>query len=1109
MLGGDAAGGAEDGSTSEPPTTPRRHTRPAGATLTYLNKIRHKLANDPAFFQSLHCNIIYPPHPLMSSSSENPSAFYLPKVLVFAPHASKRSGDTKCCPRCGGNKVYGDGWSQFRRIIDVNDCFFVIGQRYRCQARHPNNTFVAWDERLLRATPPHILALLPVILTRKLGVSQALMDLMRSLVDSGMGPFAEMIKENHTREHHRRELAYLSRLERLRPDPSTGQRTMSACRSPPPHFSLFSTQDGYNGCYGSLGYFRSVYVREMAKLEPRLKRHSAALPARVLSGDHFFKIIKCNFTFKGKRLFMAAYSLVNENTEVMAAVLTQSKSMDELRVLLEGVQRRLIAIGMPPAQVEVFYTDNPTAEAPFLESVYPGLSKSAVPLAGFGGRSSEAVLASRSELDFPADHYMEYVVNRDAAALAIDVFRRDLLDDARQRAVPPVMGLDAEWDISPGSSRRLQVLQLSSRTQTLVLHLSRMASIPHQLGALLVDPGVGKAGKMIAGDAAKLDAEWSLPVRGWFELGMYAKERKPIPNAGISLAALTEVLLDRTLNKSEQLRFGNWSAPLSNDAQRYAGLDAYASLAVYEAARTMRSATPGPNATVEGVRVFLTDTCGLRRVAICSVVRDSMNVAADAVKVRLEKVLLPGYVVPKIGLQPSRALRDIAADGASKGTKQVFAVSRRHLRDVAHPVEKRRTEDLRRGRLVRAALEERDETYDALGPLEEATRRVIRTGVVDGTGEEIPDGGVPDIDEQEDDVERSAADEDYLDIALTSGLESGYVPRGMLSGVRGDVMHAMDRVLRRVPKNHGATQMFARCLTHAMLVFNKGDADAARRVAAERIPALSWDEVLYRHSKWVQARVRRVVPPPGVLAARIQRVCRLFEPVQDASTKQLLLNAAGKRAVRQVVKMAADGWLSDLPGVGLYTLRGRDQDNLPLWPCSRGMNSNEGSVHQKLVKNFGNMSGASAELVHFALLEWIHRHNLRAAHNNRPDIHSIGHYDVWILEAILALQEEVYGQRVSYLSHQSASELDLPDFLCGVLPVAADATAGSGLPNGQLLDALRPVVMCLSPQKQWLAERMGLRLPLLPVHTLAERCCFLRCSGPCGWVGATRHRQWT
>lgn len=707
VLGGDAAGGAEDGSTSEPPTTPRRHARPAGATLTYLNKIRHKLANDPAFFQSLHGNIIYPPHPLMSSSSENPSAFYLPKVLVFAPHASKRSGDTKCCPRCGGNKVYGDGWSQFRRIIDVNDCFFVIGQRYRCQARHPNNTFVAWDERLLRAAPPHILALLPVILTRKLGVSQALMDLMRSLVDSGMGmgPFAEMIKENHTREHHRRELAYLSRLERLRPDPSTGQRTMSACRSPPPHFSLFSTQDGYNGCYGSLGYFRSVYVREMAKLEPRLKRHSAALPARVLSGDHFFKIIKCNFTFKGKRLFMAAYSLVNENTEVMAAVLTQSKSMDELRVLLEGVQRRLIAIGMPPAQVEVFYTDNPTAEAPFLESVYPGLSKSAVPLAGLGGRSSEAVLASRPELDFPADHYMEYVVNRDAAALAIDVFRRDLLDDARQRAVPPVMGLDVEWDISPGSSRRLQMLQLSSRTQTLVLHLSRMASIPHQLGALLVDPGVGKAGKMIAGDAAKLDAEWSLPVRGWFELGMYAKERKLIPNAGISLAALTEVLLDRTLNKSEQLRFGNWSAPLSNDAQRYAGLDAYASLAVYEAARTMCSATPGPNATVEGMRVFLTDACGLRRVAICSVVRDSTNVAVDAVKVRLEKVLLPGYVVPKIGLQPSRALRDIATDGASKGTKQVFAVSRRHLRDVAHPVEKRRTEDLRRGRLVRAALE--------------------------------------------------------------------------------------------------------------------------------------------------------------------------------------------------------------------------------------------------------------------------------------------------------------------------------------------------------------------------------------------------------------------
>jgi len=107
-------------------------------------------------------------------------------------------------------------------------------------------------------------------------------------------------------------------------------------------------------------------------------------------------------------------------------------------------------------------------------------------------------------LDFPNPYYFEYVVTSDAAALALDAFRRALLLDAQRRSVPPVIGLDAEWNISAGASRKLLVLQLSYSEQTLLLHLSRMCSITHQRGALLRDAGIGKAGKMIAGDAGKL-----------------------------------------------------------------------------------------------------------------------------------------------------------------------------------------------------------------------------------------------------------------------------------------------------------------------------------------------------------------------------------------------------------------------------------------------------------------------------------------------------------------------------------------------------------------------------------------------------------------------------
>lgn len=117
----------------------------------------------------------------------------------------------------------------------------------------------------------------------------------------------------------------------------------------------------------------------------------------------------------------------------------------------------------------------------------------------------------------------------------------------------------------------------------------------------------------------------------------------------------------------------------------------------------------------------------------------------------------------------------------------------------------------------------------------------------------------------------------------------------------------------------------------------------------------------------------------------------------DASTRQPRFSAASRRAARRVVKVAQDGWLTDPSDVALCVLRGTDRNNLPLWLCYRGTNSNEGSEHQKLVRNFISIQMASAELVHFALLEWVHRHNLPAAHNNRASFHSFGHYDVWIL----------------------------------------------------------------------------------------------------------------
>lgn len=224
----------------------RRSTRPAGATAAYLDKFRRKLSTSPSLVQNMRQNMFYPDNPMLMAGPDNPAASYLPRVLVFAPGTNPRNSYMKRCPSCGSSRVHGDAWTKFRRIIDLEDCFFAIAQRYRCQNKHANSTFVAWDQRLLDAAPPHIRQLLPVILTLKLGISQVLFDLMRSMLDNGMGtgPFASMIRENHTRTHHRRERAYLSRISAVKPDEASGQQTLNSQRGGPPRFSLFATQDG-------------------------------------------------------------------------------------------------------------------------------------------------------------------------------------------------------------------------------------------------------------------------------------------------------------------------------------------------------------------------------------------------------------------------------------------------------------------------------------------------------------------------------------------------------------------------------------------------------------------------------------------------------------------------------------------------------------------------------------------------------------------------------------------------------------------------------------------------------------------------------------------------
>uniref|UniRef100_A0A8C1CVH2 Exonuclease 3'-5' domain-containing protein 2 n=4 Tax=Cyprinus carpio TaxID=7962 RepID=A0A8C1CVH2_CYPCA len=160
-------------------------------------------------------------------------------------------------------------------------------------------------------------------------------------------------------------------------------------------------------------------------------------------------------------------------------------------------------------------------------------------------------------------------------------FQKDL-------SIYPVLGLDCEWVSVKGKASAVSLLQLATFSGRCVLvrllkFQDAQLPLPEGLVGVLSDPRVLKVGVGCYEDGKRLAQDHGLTLSCTVDLRYLAfRQRQAVLNNGLSLKSLAADLLNVTLDKSLELRCGDWEADvLSHEQMVYAAHDAQISVALF------------------------------------------------------------------------------------------------------------------------------------------------------------------------------------------------------------------------------------------------------------------------------------------------------------------------------------------------------------------------------------------------------------------------------------------------------------------------------------------------------------------------------------------------
>lgn len=143
----------------------------------------------------------------------------------------------------------------------------------------------------------------------------------------------------------------------------------------------------------------------------------------------------------------------------------------------------------------------------------------------------------------------------------------------------PLIGFDTETrpTFTKGMHRKIALMQLSTRDTCFLFRLN-FIDIPDCLMKILVNPEICKIGLSLHDDFSAIRKRMPLEPQNFVELQSFVKKFGIEDN---SLQRIYAILFGEKISKGQRL--SNWEADVLSEAQqKYAALDAWACLQIYE-----------------------------------------------------------------------------------------------------------------------------------------------------------------------------------------------------------------------------------------------------------------------------------------------------------------------------------------------------------------------------------------------------------------------------------------------------------------------------------------------------------------------------------------------